>query len=959
MAEGEPQASSRIFVSYRRDDAPGFVRALLVPLRARFGRERVFKDTDNIPPGQDFVEAIHQELESCRVLLAIIGSEWSTIQDARKQRRLDDPNDTLRIEVAAALKNENITVVPVLVDHAIMPRSEELPEDLSALARRNALELSDTRWDSDVERLVRAIEVICGEAPVQTRAKDPSGGGFERLEVRRKRQLAEHISAAQEALNSKDYQACLAACERAVWLDPQDSEARDLAARAQAALDEKGIQDSLDEARHTLASGQLSAASEAIDHALAKQPDHPDALKLRQELLKARLQRDRQAEVERLAAAELKSAQTSLDDGDFSSALGHADEALALVPGSKEAQDVRAKIVAARAEFTRVRDLKRRAEKAVADANAAWAGGKLEEAIALLSGFSPPHELVSQALEQLRAKAAEAEEGAHLAAAREAAAKEAAEAARKSSDAKLALIVRAIDEKRYAAAQQLVDEARGIDASHPDIAEWETRIRQAIAAHEAAAAQARREREAHAAKEAREAADRRRRDADAKLAQAAVAIDEKRYDAAKNLVAAARKLDSSHPDLEEWTTRIGDAIAADAIAEEARQEREAEATRAQEAKAAADRARRDADAKLALAAMAIEEKRYDAAGRFVDAARGIDSSHPDLAEWKTRIRDGIAADAAAEQARLKREARAARAKEEAEATAEHARREAERADLDTAERAAREKRARPQTGEEQVREERTAPRPSWVKYAAAAAAAVLGAGVYAASGLFGTDPPTVVTLPVPPTAAAPQPASKSADPPVSSAPEGPRTGPGRPGTAGAGSTTGAANDPPRRGTDPPVKPDPPPVKPDPPPVKADPPPVPPAVVPKDPDVATPSARGEDSTAELAKKRLAEDIAEIRGLLDQYAKAYQTLDDRRVRAVDPGFRGIPSRMLIKKVTVTFQDPQIVVRGQQATVLAPAIYRYEWQRAGNPPSSESRSVTWTLAKEGSRWKVVSSN
>ena len=73
MAEGEPQASSRIFVSYRRNDAPGFVRALLIPLRARFGRDRVFKDTDNIPLGQDFVKAIHQELESCKVMLAVIG----------------------------------------------------------------------------------------------------------------------------------------------------------------------------------------------------------------------------------------------------------------------------------------------------------------------------------------------------------------------------------------------------------------------------------------------------------------------------------------------------------------------------------------------------------------------------------------------------------------------------------------------------------------------------------------------------------------------------------------------------------------------------------------------------------------------------------------------------------------------------------------------------------------------
>jgi hypothetical protein len=111
-------------------------------------------------------------------------------------------------------------------------------------------------------------------------------------------------------------------------------------------------------------------------------------------------------------------------------------------------------------------------------------------------------------------------------------------------------------------------------------------------------------------------------------------------------------------------------------------------------------------------------------------------------------------------------------------------------------------------------------------------------------------------------------------------------------------------------------------------------------------------------AELERQRQA-DIAEIKKLLDAYADAYEDLDDGRLKAIDPGFRGIPSKMLIKKVTVTFQDATIVVRGPQATVLAPAIYRYEWNRAGNPPKSESRSITWNLQKDGSRWRVVSSN
>jgi hypothetical protein len=161
MAAG-PQPESRIFISYRREDSSGHVLALLPALKAHFGADRIFKDTDNIPAGVDFVKFIRRELESCAVLLAIIGREWLTIRDPRQnQRRLDNPEDFLRVEVATALKNENIRVIPVLVERGVMPAAEDLPPDLTALTHRNAIELSDVRWDSDVRRLVEAIQRAC------------------------------------------------------------------------------------------------------------------------------------------------------------------------------------------------------------------------------------------------------------------------------------------------------------------------------------------------------------------------------------------------------------------------------------------------------------------------------------------------------------------------------------------------------------------------------------------------------------------------------------------------------------------------------------------------------------------------------------------------------------------------------------------------------------------------------
>jgi hypothetical protein len=106
MAETDPQPSSRIFISYRREDSSGHVLALLPALRKHFGADRIFKDTDNIPPGVDFVKFIKRELDSCSVLLAIIGREWLNIRDSRlKSRRLDSPDDYLRVEVASALKS--------------------------------------------------------------------------------------------------------------------------------------------------------------------------------------------------------------------------------------------------------------------------------------------------------------------------------------------------------------------------------------------------------------------------------------------------------------------------------------------------------------------------------------------------------------------------------------------------------------------------------------------------------------------------------------------------------------------------------------------------------------------------------------------------------------------------------------------------------------------------------------
>jgi hypothetical protein len=151
--------SANIFISYRREDSSGHAGRLFDSLSARFGQERIFMDIDSIGPGADFEQVIESTLESSKVVLVVIGREWITVTDEAGQRRLENPGDFVRMEVAAALKRSDL-VIPILVQGTSMPRTSDLPPDLASLARRNAWELSDARWSYDLSRLCNAIQQV-------------------------------------------------------------------------------------------------------------------------------------------------------------------------------------------------------------------------------------------------------------------------------------------------------------------------------------------------------------------------------------------------------------------------------------------------------------------------------------------------------------------------------------------------------------------------------------------------------------------------------------------------------------------------------------------------------------------------------------------------------------------------------------------------------------------------------
>ncbi len=152
-----------IFLSYRREDAAPYARLLQFQLRERIPDARVFVDMDSIEPGLDFAEVIREALDSCTVLVALIGRQWATLTDEEGRRRLDNPDDYVRFEVQAALER-GVRVIPVLVDGARPLRQQQLPAELQKLARLNALELSYGRYEYDADRLLNLLQRLLAAA---------------------------------------------------------------------------------------------------------------------------------------------------------------------------------------------------------------------------------------------------------------------------------------------------------------------------------------------------------------------------------------------------------------------------------------------------------------------------------------------------------------------------------------------------------------------------------------------------------------------------------------------------------------------------------------------------------------------------------------------------------------------------------------------------------------------------
>ena len=198
--------TGKIFLNYRRADSKGYTFAIFTVLEQHFSKEQIFMDVDTLLPGVDFVQALEEAVEACDVFLAVIGARWENIKDDQSRRRIDNPEDFVRIEVAHALKR-GIPVIPILVDGAQMPSSENLPNDLKGLSRRHAFIIGD-RLRSDVQHLISVLEKTFEhqeEERIKQEKKEAKRQELEKAEADRKaKEEVEQKAKMQAAADKKD-----------------------------------------------------------------------------------------------------------------------------------------------------------------------------------------------------------------------------------------------------------------------------------------------------------------------------------------------------------------------------------------------------------------------------------------------------------------------------------------------------------------------------------------------------------------------------------------------------------------------------------------------------------------------------------------------------------------------------------------------------------------------------------
>src|SRR4029453_15444250 len=187
MCDDAGQRPVVIFLSYRRGDTQWAARGIYDRLVDRYGRKNVFRDLDAIPPGARFRDYVEKKISESDVLILLIGKAWASYADEMGRRRLEQPRDPVRLEVEAALRL-GLPIIPVRVEGAPMPTEGDLVPSIVDLLEFNAAEVSDSRWEYDVDRLLWAInETVEG----RLRPSAPKSAGDREAEEQARREAEE------------------------------------------------------------------------------------------------------------------------------------------------------------------------------------------------------------------------------------------------------------------------------------------------------------------------------------------------------------------------------------------------------------------------------------------------------------------------------------------------------------------------------------------------------------------------------------------------------------------------------------------------------------------------------------------------------------------------------------------------------------------------------------------------
>jgi hypothetical protein len=223
-----------IFISYRRDDEPGMATALYFELEKAFSADSLFMDVEGgISPGDDFVTVLESQVAKCNVMLAMVGKGWLTAADVDGQRRIDNPEDFVRIEIESAIRLGK-RVIPVLINRTEMPRATNLPTSMGALARRHAVRLTQERFRADAKGLVEAIKRALVEIEENRAAAQAAATAATAAEAAERERIGAEAAAARatEAAERERSEAEATAARAAEAAERERSDAEATAARA-------------------------------------------------------------------------------------------------------------------------------------------------------------------------------------------------------------------------------------------------------------------------------------------------------------------------------------------------------------------------------------------------------------------------------------------------------------------------------------------------------------------------------------------------------------------------------------------------------------------------------------------------------------------------------------------------------------------------------------------------------